>query len=80
MGSSSISGMATIAQSHRAVRSLCLTPAGMEAYQGRQGDAGGRADQLDHGAVADIPFPQGELAPGAVLIGLPGRKEAKSPP
>lgn len=49
------------------------------AYQGRQGDAGGRADQLHHGAVADVPFPQGELAPGAALVGWPGR-EAESPP
>lgn len=49
------------------------------AYQGRQGDAGGRADQLDHGAVADVPFPQGELAPGAALVGCSGR-EAESPP
>lgn len=48
---------------------LVLTPAGMEAYQGWQGDASGSADQLDHGAVADVPFPQGKLAPGAVLIG-----------
>lgn len=50
------------------------------AYQGRQGDAGGCADQLDHGAVADVPFPQGELAPGAALVGWPGRREAESPP
>lgn len=50
----------------------------MEAYQGRQGDAGGCADELDHGAVADIPFPQRELAPRAVLIGLPGKREAES--
>lgn len=59
---------------------MCLAPAGMEAYQGRQGDAGGCADQLDHGAVADIPFPQGELAPCAALIGLQGRRKAESPP
>lgn len=50
------------------------------AYQGRQGDAGGRADQLDHGAVADVPFPQGELAPAAALVGWTGGREAESPP
>lgn len=69
----------TAAQSRGAASSVCL--AGRDgAYQGRQGDAGGCADQLDHGAVADVPFPQGELAPGAALVGWPGRREAESPP
>lgn len=67
-------------QSQGEARSMCPTSAGTEAYQGRQGDAGGRADQLDHGAIADIPFPQRELAPGAALISLPGRREAESLP
>lgn len=59
---------------------MCLAAIGMEAYQGGQGDAGGCADELDHGAVADVPFLQGELAPGAVLIGLPGKRQPESPP
>lgn len=70
--------MAPMARRHRAARSVCLTPAGMGAYQGGQGDAGGRADQLDHGSVADVPFPQGELAVGAGLVSLQGRREAES--
>lgn len=69
--------MVPVPQSHSAARSTCLTPAGVEAYQGRQGDAGGRADQLDHGAVADIPLSQGELAPGAALVGLWRRRKAE---
>lgn len=52
---------------------------GTEPYQGWQGDAGGRADELNHRAIADVPFPQGELASGAVLISFAGRKEAESP-
>lgn len=79
-GGSIIPGMVPVAQRHRAARSMCLTSVGMAAYQGRQGDAGGRADELDHGAIVDIPFPRGELAPSAALISLVGRREAESPP